>query len=95
MSGTPVKLQSSKAVSISNELDLRGLTVEEALERVDKYLDDALLAGLSRCRIIHGKGTGALRSTVRARLENHPQVKAFHFGGPGEGGDGVTVAELG
>jgi len=90
-----VKLQSSKAVSISNELDLRGLTVEEALERVDKYLDDALLAGLSRCRIIHGKGTGALRSAVRARLENHPQVKAFHFGGPGEGGDGVTVAELG
>ena len=90
-----VKIQTSKASLISSELDLRGLTVEEALEKVDKYLDDALLAGLSRCRIIHGKGTGALRSAVRAQLENHPQVKAFRFGGPGEGGDGVTVAELG
>ena len=90
-----VKLQTSKASLISSELDLRGLTVEEALEKVDKYLDDALLAGLSRCRIIHGKGTGALRSAVRAQLENHPQVKAFRFGAPGEGGDGVTVAELG
>ncbi|NLA59091.1 MAG: endonuclease MutS2, partial [Firmicutes bacterium] len=90
-----VRLQSSKASQISSELDLRGLTVEEALEKVDKYLDDALLAGLSRCRIIHGKGTGALRAAVRAQLESHPQVKAFRFGGPGEGGDGVTVAELG
>ena len=90
-----VKLQTSKASLISSELDLRGLTVEEAMEKVDKYLDDALLAGLSQCRIIHGKGTGVLRSAIRSQLENHPQVKAFRFGVPGEGGDGVTVAELG
>ena len=64
------------------------------MEKVDKYLDDALLAGLSQCRIIHGKGT---ESSVSHPLPagNHPQVKAFRFGVPGEGGDGVTVAELG
>jgi len=90
-----VSLQTKKASSISSELDLRGMTVEEAIDRVDKYLDDALLAGLSRCRIIHGKGTGALRSAIRSQLEIHPQVKGFRLGGPGEGGDGVTVAELG
>jgi len=90
-----VILQSSKASTISSELDLRGMTVEEAMGKVDKYLDDALLAGLPRCRIIHGKGTGALRLAIRSQLEAHPQVKAYRLGGPGEGGDGVTVAELG
>jgi DNA mismatch repair protein MutS2 len=90
-----VSLQTNKASMISSELDLRGLTVDEALDKVDKYLDDALLAGLSRCRIIHGKGTGALRSAIRTQLETHPQVKAYRWGGPAEGGDGVTVAELG
>jgi DNA mismatch repair protein MutS2 len=90
-----VHLQTSKAAIISSELDLRGMTVEEAVNMVDKYLDDALLAGLPRCRLIHGKGTGALRSAIRSQLEAHPQVKALRLGGPGEGGDGVTVAELG
>ncbi len=90
-----VILQSSKASTIASELDLRGMTVEEAMGKVDKYLDDALLAGLPRCRIIHGKGTGALRLAIRSQLEAHPQVKAYRLGGPGEGGDGVTVAELG
>ncbi|NMB44999.1 MAG: endonuclease MutS2 [Firmicutes bacterium] len=93
--GGNVSLQSNKAAQISSELDLRGMTVQEAKDRVDKYLDDALLAGLSRCRIIHGKGTGALRSAIRSQLEAHPLVKAYRLGGPGEGGDGVTVAELG
>lgn len=90
-----VSLQTSKASTISSELDLRGMNVEEAMGKVDKYLDDALLAGLPRCRIIHGKGTGALRLAIRSHLEAHPQVKAYRLGGPGEGGDGVTVAELG
>ena len=90
-----VSLETSKAASISAELDLRGLTVEEATSMVDKYLDDALLAGLPRCRIIHGKGTGALRSAISSQLEAHPHIKAYRLGGPGEGGDGVTVAELG
>lgn len=88
-------LQTSKAAAISSELDLRGMTVEEATNTVDKYLDDALLAGLPRCRLIHGKGTGALRQAVRSQLEAHPHVKAMRLGGPSDGGDGVTVAELG
>ena len=71
------------------------MTVEEATNTVDKYLDDALLAGLPRCRLIHGKGTGALRQAVRSQLEAHPHVKALRLGGPSDGGDGVTVAELG
>lgn len=94
-SETTSRLQLNKTAAVRGELDLRGLTVEEALARVDKYLDDALLAGLSRCHIIHGKGTGALRAAIRSQLAAHPQVKAYHVGGPGEGGDGVTVAELG
>ncbi|NLK08726.1 MAG: endonuclease MutS2 [Firmicutes bacterium] len=89
------RLQATKAAAISTELDLRGMTVEEATNTVDKYLDDALLAGLSRCRLIHGKGTGALRQALHVQLEIHPHVKAMRLGGPDEGGDGVTVAELG
>ena len=94
-SRSTLHLQTSKAAAISSELDLRGMTVEEATNTVDKYLDDALLAGLPRCRLIHGKGTGALRQAVRSQLEAHPHVKALRLGGPSDGGDGVTVAELG
>lgn len=83
-----------KALGIGTELDLRGLTADEALERVDKYLDDALLAGLGRVRIIHGKGTGALREAIRRYLVGHPSAAGFRLGEPGEGGDGVTVIEL-
>lgn len=83
-----------KAATISSELDLRGLTVEEALAEVDKYLDDACLAGLPRARIIHGKGTGALRQAVRDFIRTHPHVKGFEPGGPAEGGDGVTVVAI-
>ncbi|MGE5593652.1 MAG: endonuclease MutS2 [Betaproteobacteria bacterium] len=83
-----------KAAVVSSELDLRGLTVEEALAEVDKYLDDACLAGLPRARIIHGKGTGALRQAVRDFVRTHPHVKGFEPGGPAEGGDGVTVVAI-
>ncbi|NLW16838.1 MAG: endonuclease MutS2 [Firmicutes bacterium] len=76
------------------ELDLRGKTVDEALLEVDKYLDDACVAGLATVSIIHGKGTGALRQGVREFISKHQQVKSYRFGGPAEGGSGVTVVEL-
>ena len=70
------------------------MNVEEALETVDKYLDEAFLAGLPSAVLIHGKGTGALRSAVTQFLSEHPQVKSYRLGGIGEGGLGVTVVEL-
>jgi DNA mismatch repair protein MutS2 len=76
------------------ELDLRGLRVEEVLPRVDKYLDDAFLAGMPFVRIVHGKGTGALRQAVRRQLGDHPLVKSQRAGERGEGGSGVTIAYL-
>jgi DNA mismatch repair protein MutS2 len=76
------------------ELDLRGLRVEEAIPRLDKHLNDAYLAGLPSVRIIHGKGTGALRRAVREQLEGHPLVASHRPGDQHEGGDGATVAEL-
>ncbi len=83
-----------KAQEMSTEVDLRGLMVDEALEKVDKYLDDAVLAGLPQVRIIHGKGTGALRKAVTDQLKADRRVVSYRLGGVGEGGDGVTVAKL-
>jgi DNA mismatch repair protein MutS2 len=76
------------------ELDMRGQRVEEALLRLDKYLDDAFLGGLPFVRIIHGKGTGTLRQAVQQRLRSHPLVKSQRLGEDGEGGTGVTIAYL-
>ncbi len=76
------------------ELDLRGQRAEEALDALDRYLDAAYLAGLPWVRIIHGKGTGKLRQSVREALSGHPHIKSFESGGEKEGGDGVTVAKL-
>jgi DNA mismatch repair protein MutS2 len=76
------------------ELDLRGRRVEETLPLLDKYLDDAFLAGMPFVRIIHGKGTGALRQAVRQQLQDHPLVTSYRSGEQGEGGSGVTVAYL-
>jgi DNA mismatch repair protein MutS2 len=76
------------------ELDLRGQRVEEILPRVDKYLDDAFLAGMPFVRIVHGKGTGALRQAVRDQLRDHALVKSYRPGAQGEGGSGVTVVYL-
>ena len=75
-------------------LDLRGCIVEEAIQRLDRHLDVALRAGLPWVRIIHGKGTGALRRAVRNFLANHPLVSTYEPGGDREGGEGVTVAKL-
>jgi DNA mismatch repair protein MutS2 len=76
------------------ELDLRGRTVEEALHELDQRLDAAFVAGLPMVRVIHGKGTGALRQAVREALKGHVQVGSFSPGLPNEGGDGVTVIKL-
>ena len=76
------------------EVSLRGLKVEEALYRLDRFLNDAVLSGHSQVRIIHGKGTGALRQAVHQELARHSLVKSFALAEPWEGGDGVTVAEL-
>ncbi|OGO23364.1 MAG: hypothetical protein A2144_12900 [Chloroflexi bacterium RBG_16_50_9] len=77
-----------------DELRLRHLTVDEALPRLADYLHDAYVSGLYQVRVIHGKGTGTLRQTVRRELSRHPLVKSFRPGGYREGGEGVTIVEL-
>jgi DNA mismatch repair protein MutS2 len=91
---SPATAIASSIESPGIELDLRGQTTEEALEKLERYLDSAYLAGLPWVRIIHGRGTGKLRQAVRQALSGHPQVKSFELGGDKEGGDGVTVAKL-
>lgn len=87
-------LVSSKTKEISTKLDMRGKTFAEAWPEIEKYLDDAVLAGLSIVCLVHGKGTGALRSSVQQALKNYPRVKNFRLGEVGEGGAGVTIVEL-
>jgi DNA mismatch repair protein MutS2 len=77
-----------------NELRLRHLTVDEALPKLDQFLHDAYVSGLARVSVIHGKGTGTLRETVRRVLSKHPLVKSFRPGGRGEGGMGVTIVDF-
>ena len=77
------------------EIHLRRLTVDEALERLKHYLEDAYVAGMSRVRVIHGKGTGTLREAVWEFLSTHPLVKAYYMAAPFEGDGGVTIAEMG
>ena len=88
------KLKISKSLSVSPEINLIGKTVDEALMELDKYLDDAYLAHLKSVRIVHGKGTGALRKAVQGHLKRQKYVKAFHLGEFGEGDAGVTIAEF-
>ena len=82
------------AASPGTRLDLRGCTVEEALERMDRHLDAASRAALPWVRIIHGKGTGALRRAIRHALSDHPLVSGYQGGADNEGGEGVTVVQL-
>lgn len=84
----------SRPSSPGMELDLRGKRADEALEALENYLDAAFVSGLPFVRIIHGKGTGKLRSVVRQALGGHPHVKSFEPGGDKEGGEGVTVAKI-
>ena len=79
---------------VSMQLDMRGWRVEDALSELDSYLNDAALSGLAAVRIVHGKGTGALRQAVREQLAHHPLVKSYASASPQEGGDGVTVVKL-
>lgn len=88
------KLKMSKSLSVSPEINLIGKTVDEALMELDKYLNDAYLAHLKSVRIVHGKGTGALRKAVQGHLKRQKYVKAFHLGEFGEGDAGVTIAEF-
>jgi DNA mismatch repair protein MutS2 len=76
------------------EIDLRGATVNEGLERIEGYLDEAYMSRLPFVRIIHGKGTGVLRDAVRDMMKRHPLVTNYRAGEAGEGGDGVTVVNL-
>ncbi|MDD2921757.1 MAG: Smr/MutS family protein, partial [Anaerolineales bacterium] len=76
------------------EVDLRGLMAEDALDKLERYLEQAFLSGLPFVRIIHGKGTGRLRQAVREALRGHAYVNTFEEGGDKEGGEGVTVAKL-
>lgn len=93
-SGSASRLQMERARTVASSLDLRGARVEEALEVLDRYIDDASLAGLDQATIIHGMGTGALRDVVRDHSSGHPLVKSWRPGGRGEGGDGATVISL-
>ncbi len=79
---------------VSTQLDMRGWRVEQALEELETYLNDAALSGMSSVRIVHGKGTGALRAAVREQLARHPLAKSYASAPPQEGGDGVTVVKL-
>lgn len=82
------------ATEIKREIDLRGLYAEEAIQIVDKTIDDAIVNGLHRIDIIHGKGTGALRKKITEYLKSNPSVKSFRLGEWNEGGTGVTVVEI-
>lgn len=88
------RLKMSKSYSVSTEINLLGKTVDEAISELDKYLDDAYLAHLPSVRIVHGKGTGALRKAVQAYLRKNKTVKGFRLGEFGEGDAGVTIAEF-
>jgi len=90
--GETIRPQSHRVIPSS--LDLRGARVDEALESMDTYLDQAAVAGASRVTVIHGHGSGALRDALRAQLSNHPLVKSWRAGERGEGGDGATIVEL-
>ena len=92
--GSASRLQFERARTVASSLDLRGATVQEALEALDRYLDDASLAGLDQAIVIHGMGTGALRDAVRDHASAHPLVKSWRAGGRGEGGDGATVVSF-
>ena len=82
------------AEPVTNEVRLRQLTVDEALLKLDKYLNDAFMAGFYQVRVIHGKGTGTIRQVSRSYLARHSLVKSYRPGEYGEGGNGVTIVEF-
>jgi len=94
-SNVPKKKHHTEETTIPlNEVRLRHLTTDEASLKLDQFLHDAYMAGLYQVRVIHGKGTGTLRQMVARQLARHPLVKSYRPGEYGEGGAGVTIAEL-
>ncbi len=92
--GATGRISMAKSRSISPEIDLRGMILDDAIEAVDKYLDDVSIAGLREVTIIHGKGTGVLRSGIHQFLKNNSHVGSFRLGKYGEGETGVTIVEM-
>jgi DNA mismatch repair protein MutS2 len=84
----------SKSLSVRPEINLLGKTVDEAISELDKYLDDALLSHLQTVRIVHGKGTGALRNGIHQYLKRQKYVKSYRLAEFGEGDAGVTIVEF-
>jgi len=93
-SGRFGKIQMEKALAVKSEIDLHGLEVLEAVNVLDKYIDDAFIAGAKKVKIIHGRGTGALRKGIREYLQGHRLVKSFKDGEYNDGGIGATIVEL-
>ena len=91
ISASVLDIQYQKANTVQSELNIRGMLVHEALDITDKYLDDAYLAGMPTARILHGKGTGALRNAVHEELRHNPRVTKYQFAPQSQGGEGVTV----
>ena len=91
---TGAKIAFTKAQGFISEISLRGFRVEPALIVLDKYVDDAIAAGVRQIRIVHGKGTGVMRTVVSEYLRTHPCIESYRIGEEGEGGSGVTVALL-
>ena len=92
--GSSSQIRMSKSATVSSEVNLIGMTVDEAIPAMEKYLDDAYLAHLEKVRVVHGRGTGALRNAVHQRLRRMKYVKNFHLGEYGEGDTGVTIVEF-
>ena len=99
----PIRLEPSRKTAASTtpyhaspgmEIDLRGQRAEDAVDALDRYLENAFLAGMPFVRIIHGKGTGKLRQVIRQALTDSEHVSRFESGADNEGGDGVTIAHL-
>ncbi len=83
-----------RIVSVPLSCDLRGMNLEEAIDAADRYLDEAYLAGLHEVTLVHGKGTGILRTGIQQHLKKHAHVKSYRLGMYGEGEDGVTIVML-
>jgi DNA mismatch repair protein MutS2 len=93
-SGGAAHIRFAKAGSVPSSFDVHGFTLDDAIMAVDKYIDDAMLAGYGEVAVVHGRGEGILRTGLRKMLRQHKHVKKIRSGGPGEGGDGATIVTL-
>ena len=87
-------IQSRKDRNVSGEIDLRGMSTDEAILEIDSYIDNAILSGIDTIRIIHGKGTGVLRKNIQSHLKRHKNIASYRLGTFGEGENGVTIAQI-